>query len=201
MPNIFDPRHQANNPASKLLFALDRVAEVIRVQLWDKAKELQLTPLQIRVILFLAGHQQDGLNNVSALAKTFQLTKPTVSETIRLLLKKSLIIKVKDPADGRAFDLQLSAKGKAVVKEASTFSRPLEQALIKLAPEQQSGLYQHLFELLVGFQSAGLIPVQRMCTNCRHFTKRDEMPYCTFLDQALNVSDFRVDCPEFAPTV
>jgi len=200
MPNIFDPQQQSDNPASKLLFAFDRIAEVIRVQLWEKATSLKLTPLQIKALLFLEGHQKDGLNNVSALAKEFQLSKPTISETIRLLLKKSLVIKVKDPADGRAYYLELSAAGQRIVNEASTFSQPILSELNQLEAGQQAGLYEHLLDLLLRFQQRGLIPTQRMCSNCRHFIRHKGFPYCSLLALQLETADLRVNCPEFEQT-
>jgi DNA-binding MarR family transcriptional regulator len=197
MPNIFDPQQQSDNSASKLLFVLDRIAEVIRVQLWEKATSLKLTPLQIKTLLFLGGHQKDGLNNVSALAKEFQLSKPTVSETVRLLLKKSLVFKVKDPADGRAYYLELSDAGKKMVNEASTFSQPILDALNQLEGKQQTGLYKPLLDLLARFQKDGLIPPQRMCSNCQHFTQREGGAHCSLLKLQLKTADLRVDCPEF----
>jgi DNA-binding MarR family transcriptional regulator len=197
MPNIFDPQQQSDHPASKLLFAFDRIAEVIRVQLWEKATSLKLTPLQIKTLLFLEGHQKDGLNNVSALAKEFQLSKPTISETVRLLLKKSLVVKVKDPADGRAYYLELSAAGKKMVSNASTFSQPILGTLNQLESEQQTDLYKYLLDLLTLFQKGGLIPPQRMCSNCRHFTQHDGSAHCSLLKLRLETADLRVDCPEF----
>ena len=197
MPNIFDPHQQSDHPASKLLFAFDRIAEVTRVQFWEKATSLGLTPLQIKTLLFLEGHQKDGLNNVSALAREFQLSKPTISETIRLLLKKSLVIKVKDPADGRAYCLELSAAGKKVVSEASTFSQPILGVLNQVEEKEQASLYKHLLDLLSRFQQEGLIPIQRMCSNCQHFTRSDGLSYCSLLELQLKTIDLRVNCPEF----
>lgn len=196
MPSPFDPAQQNESIVAKTIFALDRVAEVFRVQLWEEAKGHGLTPLQLRLLLFVHYHELE-LTGVTAMAQEFQLTKPTVSETVRLLLKKKLVSKVKDPADGRGYFLKSSAAGRRVLAEVERFTQGLSASLEQLDGDGLENLYANLLALLVHLQSGGLVPLQRMCFNCRHYVQAAGVRRCSLLNIDLEPELLRLDCPEF----
>ena len=78
------------NLESKILNGLERLSEALKALLWEKAKTLGISPIQIQILLFVSNHQTD-ICNVSYLAKEFNLTKATISDSVNVLLKKKYL--------------------------------------------------------------------------------------------------------------
>ncbi|MEE9374678.1 MAG: helix-turn-helix domain-containing protein [Saprospiraceae bacterium] len=89
---------------------MERVSEVFKVLLWEHAKVIGLSPIQIQILIFIAYHKSE-LCNTSHLAKEFNITKPKVSDDIRVLDKKKYSIKGYSLSDSRSYSL-LSDLGK-----------------------------------------------------------------------------------------
>ncbi len=124
----FDPESQQADLSAKITAGLERVSQAFKTLLWDKAKLLGLSPIQIQLLIFVA-HHKSGWNNVSALANEFNVTKPTISDAVKVLDKKKLILKDYSSTDNRSYTIVLSEKGKAVVRETEDFANPVGQLL------------------------------------------------------------------------
>ena len=77
---------------NKIIVGLERVSEAFKSLLWEKAKLHGLSPIQIQILLFIQTHRRE-LCSVSHLAQEFEVTKPTVSDAVRVLDKKGLVEK------------------------------------------------------------------------------------------------------------
>ncbi len=185
--------------SSKITAGLSRLSEVFKTLLWERAKTLQLSPIQIQLLNFIAFHQDD-LCNVSSLAREFNVTKPTISDAIRVLVEKNLLIKDFSSTDNRSYTLQLSSLGKEAVDQTISFSDPVKYQLDKLDATEQEQLYRLLSRLIYQLNCTGVLPVQRICFGCRFYQKRTNGHYCNFLKAKLMNSDIRLDCPEFKET-
>ena len=84
--SIFNLNGQNSDLASKIVAGLERNSEAFRVLLWEHAKVVGLSPIQI--LLFISFHPET-LCNVSHVAHEFNLTKATISEAIKVLHKKN----------------------------------------------------------------------------------------------------------------
>ena len=102
--SIFNPEQQQHDISSKIVVGLERISEVFKVLLWEKAKKVGLSPIQIQLLLFIAFHKQE-LCNVSHLAKEFNITKPTVSDAIKILAQKEMILKDFSSTDSRSYTI------------------------------------------------------------------------------------------------
>mgnify|MGYP001953763141 CR=1 FL=1 len=91
--NIFNPNHQETNLSNKIIAGLERISEAFKVLLWQKAKTIGLSPIQIQILIFINYHKIEFCN-VSHLAKEFNVTKPTISDAVKVLVNKELIEKV-----------------------------------------------------------------------------------------------------------
>ncbi|WP_422083721.1 MarR family winged helix-turn-helix transcriptional regulator [Ulvibacterium sp.] len=191
----FDPKYQNQHIESKIVVALERVSEAFKVLLWQKGKENALTPIQLQILLFVHFHLPEKCK-VNYLAKEFNVTKATISESIRLLLKKNLILKETDPSDTRSFFIYLTEKGKTTVQRTSSFAHPIEKPIHSFSEEQKRILFQSLLELIEKLNKAGIVNVQRMCTSCRFYESGSENDYCRLLEKRLYQKDLRIDCPE-----
>lgn len=191
----FDPNYQNQHIESKIVVALERISEAFKVLLWQKGKENSLTPLQLQILLFINFHLPEKCK-VNYLAKEFNITKATISESIRLLLKKGLILKETDPSDTRSYFIYLTEKGKAIVLRTSSFAQAIEKPIRSFSEEQKKILFQGLLQLIEKLNKADIINVQRMCTSCRFYESGPENDYCKLLEKKLYKADLRIDCPE-----
>jgi DNA-binding MarR family transcriptional regulator len=192
----FNPKKQIDNVSSKIVAGLERISEAYKVLLWDKAKLLGLSPIQIQILIFVNYHSSD-LCNVSHLAKEFNVTKPTVSDAIRVLLKKELIVKTFPSTDSRSYAVQLSVSGKKTVKETEHFADPIKQQINALTTQEQNNLYKPIYELIYKLNQAEILSVQRTCLGCRFYEKKGKQSYCNLLEEQLKDVDVRIDCNEF----
>lgn len=193
--NTFDPNYQNKNIEGKIVVALERISEAFRVLLWQEGKENALTPLQLQLLLFLKFHSPEKCK-VNYLAQEFNVTKATISETVRLLTKKMLIYKETDPDDTRSYSIYLTDKGKEIVSRTSSFAGAIEKPIHTFSESQKKVLFQSLLALIEKLNKAGIITVQRMCFSCRFYHPGEKTDYCNLLKKPLNTQDIRVDCPE-----
>jgi len=172
---------------------------VLKTLLWEKAKVHGISPIQIRILLFVSTHSSE-LCNVSALAREFQLTKPTISDAVRVLLKKEYLKKDLSPADNRRFNLQLTDNGKKLVQELSDYASPVSEEIDSLSSAEQQQLFASITALIFRLNQKGIIEVQRNCFGCRFYQgNRTDQHHCGLLKQNLLSEEIRLDCPEYEP--
>ncbi|MGI9551681.1 MAG: MarR family winged helix-turn-helix transcriptional regulator [Aurantibacter sp.] len=193
--DTFDPTYQNENIEGKIVVALERISEAFRVLLWQEGKENALSPLQLQLLIFLKFHSPEKCK-VNYLSKEFNVTKATISETVRLLSKKELIFKETDPIDTRSYSIYLTEKGNNIAAESSSFAGALEKPLHSFSKKQKEIFFQSLLELIEKLNKAGIVTVQRMCFSCKFYEPAERNDYCKLLKKKLYKSDLRVDCPE-----
>lgn len=197
--NIFNPEHQELNMSSKIVAGLERISEAFKVLLWEKAKLLGLSPIQIQILIFINYHKID-LCNVSHLAKEFNVTKPTISDAVRVLDKKELIEKVSSSSDSRSYAIQLSGSGKTIVSETENFAHPLKKQLDGISDSDLEQTFQTISQLIYKLNKIGILTVQRTCYACKFYEKNGNQHYCNLLEKELQNSEIRIDCAEFQET-
>lgn len=171
---------------------LERIGEVARAQRWRQAVGVELTPLQLRIVSFVADHPEQAVG-VARLADELQLSRPTISDSVGLLVSKGLLIRRPDPEDGRSHQLKLSAKARRTVQDGS----PLDGAMSALNARTKEGLLMALMHVLHQLDSEGKLLVQRMCWTCVHYEgDRTSRHRCLLLKKSLAVRDLRTDCAE-----
>ena len=196
MESVFDPVHQHNDIKSKIVIGLERVSEVFRVLLWEHSKVIGLSPIQIQILIFI-NHHREELCNVSHLAKEFNLTKPTISDAIRILNQKKLIDKHISPTDKRAYSISLTSEGKEIVDQTESFANPIKNLLGKLDNNELENLFGSLGKLIYELNRKGLLTVQRTCYGCKFYEKKQKGHYCHFMQKALLNKEIRLDCSEY----
>lgn len=180
----------------KISFGLGRVADVYKTLLWQQAKLQGISPIQIQILLYIDGHAVDKCN-VSHLAKNFQVTKPTISDAIRVLLNKELLIKDHSPTDSRRYNLLLTTKGLALIKEISQYDQSVLKILKESSTEELSSLYASLTHLIDQMNRQGIIEIQQNCYSCRFYKgNRSDQHYCNLMQKKLKQTELRLDCPE-----
>lgn len=182
--------------SEKIVAGLERLSEVFKTLLWDKAKKHGISPIQIQILLFIDNHR-DVLCNVSQLAKEFNVTKPTISDAVRVLEKKELIIKDFSLPDNRSFTIMLSGKGKQLIKDLAGYATAVSSKLEGIGTEQLRVVYATLTQLIYQLNRSGILSVQRTCFGCKFYESRGDGHYCNYLKTDLVTEDIRLDCPEY----
>lgn len=193
----FDLTHQNSSTESKIVASLERIAQAFRVLLWQESKEYSLSPIQIQVLIFLHYHSNE-MCKVSYLAEEFNMTKATISDTIKTLEQKKLIYKESDPLDTRSYTIQLTDKGINIADKTSLFSKEIFEPVNTLHQSDKENLLLSLLEIIRHLNKSAVITIQRMCMTCIYYqsSDKDQQHFCRLLNQKLNVPDLRIDCPE-----
>lgn len=193
----FDLNHQNQNTESKIVASLERISQAFRVLLWQESKEHALTPIQVQVLIFLL-HHSDEKRKVSYLALEFNMTKATISDTVKTLDQKGLIYKEFELNDSRSYIMHLTPKGKEIAEQTSLFTKEIRTPLEKLDEDDKENLLFSLFNVIRHLNQSDVITPQRMCSTCTYYrpSKDSENPFCNLLNQSLKVKDLRLDCPE-----
>lgn len=194
--SVFNPNQQAKDVSSKIVAGLERISEVFKVLLWEKAKMVGLSPIQIQMLIFIAFHKQE-LCKVSHLAKEFNITKPTVSDAIKVLDKKKMIIKDFSSPDSRSYTIRLSTLGESIVAETNDFADPLKTMVDGFEQTELNDLFTTISELINKLNHQGILAVQRSCYGCKFYQKNETTDYCNLLEKELLNQDIRLDCQEY----
>ena len=182
---------------SKIIGGLERLSEVFKTLLWEKAKVHGLSPIQIQILLFVRKHSVE-LCSVSHLAKEFNLTKATISDAVKVLINKNLLEKDFTPADNRRYNLLITRQGENLTQDLLDYSEAISKALSYLDDREHSTLYQVLTKLIYRLNQLGVIQVQRTCFNCRYYNgNKTTHHFCNLLEKPLATTDIQLDCPEF----
>ena len=164
----FDLIHQNQSTESKIVAALERIAQAFRVLLWQESKTFSLSPIQVQVLIFLLYHSEEK-RKVSYLAGEFNMTKATISDTIKTLEQKNLIAKKYEPLDTRSYVINLTGKGKEIAGKTAFFSEEIRAPIEELQQDDKENLLLSLFSIIRRLNETGIITIQRMCTTCIHY--------------------------------
>lgn len=191
----FNPDIQNASNDALIIAALERIGESFRVLLWEQAKAHGLSPIQVQSLIFLNTHDE-SMATVTYLSKEFNVTKATMSDVIRVLTEKKLLVKKDNKEDTRAQVLKLTLQGKKVAAATGGFANALWKQIGQLTDRQKTGLKTILLDLIHNLYRENVITMQRMCFTCTHFSTADNKHYCNLLQIVLTPDHLRLDCPE-----
>ncbi len=194
--SVFDPHAQIGNPDLKIIASFERLSEGFRVLLWEKAKVLGISPIQIQILIFIQFHGDEKCK-VSYLAQEFCMRKPTISEAVKSLEQKGFIERKTETTDSRSHTIHLTKAGKSVVAKTASFANPMLGSIAEIPFAQKDILLEQLLGVIGQLQRAGIISVQRMCFSCRFYQKNEDGHFCQFLMASLKNRELRLDCGEF----
>lgn len=190
--SVFNLINQNSSLDNKIVAGLERLSQVFRILLWEKAKEHGLSPIQIQLLIFIQYHSTDKCT-VSYLAQEFNFTKPTISDAIKVLEQKNFIKKNTDSSDTRSYTIQLTASGKKIVLETENFANPITEIITKSNEADKLILWENISNLILLLNRQEIISIQRTCFNCGHYTIKNKDAFCSLLNQKLLTKDIRID--------
>ncbi len=185
----------------KILNGLERLSEALKALLWEQAKEFGISPIQIQIVLFVSSHRID-LCNVSYLAREFNVTKATISDAVRVLVKKGYLEKDYAPTDKRRYNLVISSSGEELINQLSEYASPISEELSVFSELELSNVFDLISKLIYQLNQRDVIQVQRTCYNCIYYSgNKKNRHYCNLLNSRLKKTDIRLDCKEFEQDV
>jgi DNA-binding MarR family transcriptional regulator len=198
MSKSLNPELELHNLDEKIVFAIERISRILRILLWDVAKEEKLSPIQIQFLIFIS-HQPEEYRRISELAREYGLTQATVSDAVKSLETKGLIHRKVWKQDGRISSLHLTSAGRALVKKVSGWYDVLETHIRKFPLETKESLIVFFLELIKSLQTAGVISVARICLTFENFQRdmhaNQQKTYrCELTGTPLSNVDLKVDC-------
>lgn len=198
----FNPEYQNTNIDAKIVVALERISEAFRVLLWEISKKFNLTPIQVQILIFLKTHREEFCT-ISYLATEFNMSKPTISDSIKTLVQKRLITKKIQISDTRSFIIKLTPKGYRITQYAILFMQTVENAVKPLPQNAKENIFISLLKTITQLNKSGIVSIQRMCFSCSFYVKKfkNRSHYCKFLNKKLHDSELRLDCNEHQPIV
>jgi DNA-binding MarR family transcriptional regulator len=195
--SAFNPERHITNVDYKIVAALEKIAEVFRVLLWTEAKEHKLSPIQMQLLIFIKYHNSDKQRRIASMAREFNLTKATISDSIKVLEQKGLIKRTDDAFDSRSFNFSLTDQGMKLTGMIENFTLPLDGAIATLSPQQKDQFLMSLLDLIFRLNRTGIISTQRMCYSCFYY--RGDMQqnhFCNLMQKPLAIDELRIECPE-----
>lgn len=197
--STFDPLYQSDNVNCKIVVALEKISETFRVLLWNHAKNQELSPIQLQLLVFLKFHPDEARRKVAALSKEFNLSKPTISDSVKTLERKGLICRTIDDDDARSNTLHLTPKGLELTTSVENYSAPLDGAVSALSEKERALLFLSILHITYDLGEAGIISGQRMCFRCKWYTgDKKSQHYCQRWQKEMMQHDLQVECPEFS---
>lgn len=182
---------------SKIVNGLERISEALKALLWEKAKTYGISPIQIQILIFVSKHHLDFCN-VSYLAKEFNVTKATISDAVKVLLKKEYLVKDLSPTDKRRYNLLINSAGLKLVDELSPYANIIESELSSFSKNEQIQIFDTISKLIYQLNKKGIIQVQRTCFNCSYYNgDKLNNHYCNLMKSTLQAEEIQLDCKEF----
>ena len=195
LPVLFD---EASQPIDKrIATGLQKLGLAMKHQAWSQASQAGLSPTQGQILATLG---VEGSLTGSELATRLGITLPTVSDSVRVLVEKGTVAKQPDPRHPRASLLALTAAGRALADQVSTWPDFLSDAASELSPPEQEAFLGGVVKMIRALQVKGLIPTSRMCVSCTYFrphAHQGPLPHhCAFVDAPMADRHLRVECAD-----
>src|SRR5688572_19862933 len=144
----FNPANHLINIDAKIVASLEKISEVFRVLLWAEAKEHRVSPIQLQLLIFLKYHPLTAHRRIAFLAREFNLTKATISDSMRVLEEKGLVLRTDDVTDSRGYNFSLTEKGEQLTASVENFTGPLDGAIAALTDQQKQYLLSSVLDLI-----------------------------------------------------
>ncbi|WP_028974095.1 MarR family winged helix-turn-helix transcriptional regulator [Spirochaeta cellobiosiphila] len=139
---IFGP---PENYLPRLIHELDKM--VVFVQNIHLSN-LNMSFLQLLIIVHLKINGENGVNQKN-LEKTFGVTSPVITHSLKSMQKKGYISKEVNAADTRHFIIKLNDKGEEVFPQCSESLSKMEETFLKrLTPEELKDFIRLSYKLL-----------------------------------------------------
>jgi DNA-binding MarR family transcriptional regulator len=175
---------------------IERLANLLRQETRFAGQSLGLQPIQQEALYYLSTCNKYS-DTTLAVTEYLGLTKGTVSQSLKILESKALIVRQKDTNDKRITHLKVTEEGKRFLSTTCP-PRKFIGSVNELTDEQQNETATLLSEILRNYQKSTGRTAFGVCKNCKFNQKMPESFLCALTKETLTVEDTRLICREFA---
>lgn len=175
---------------------LERLSSLMRMWFRQHPLLAELQPIQLSALAYLSRCNRYS-NTPLGVTDYLGLTKGTVSQSLKLLEGKGLIMREQDPGDKRIVHLLLTDRA----REMLALILPPDFLSVGEAAMGESGpvLRTLLLELLRQIQRTSHVPGFGLCNSCRFHQRDDHRSFCALTGEALSETDALLICREHQP--
>jgi DNA-binding MarR family transcriptional regulator len=150
------PARNTVRDTERLLELLNALGSTtFRQLLWQKSSALDLTYAQSQVLFYVGDNPGCRMGDVG---KAFGVTLPAVTHIVDRLEQKQFVQRAADPADRRAYVLELTRRGAELAAELLAVRMSgLERVVARLTPAQR----EHVIDGLQALVDAAMTPPRR----------------------------------------
>lgn len=184
-----------NQQSSHAIYTyLERLGNLIGAQEWLLGKRHDLQPVQLRMLYYLNICNRYS-NTPSGVTEYMQLTKGTVSQSLKVLENKGYIEKQTDPHDRRQVHLLVTESGRVILNLLPP--NLLGTVAEELGETAGAETVSVLRRLLVAMQRANGMQGFGVCHTCHYHQALDEQHFrCGLTGETLAKSDAELICRE-----
>lgn len=180
----------------ELFNIIERLANLLRQEVRAEGQGLGLQPIQQEALYYLSICNRYS-DTTLAVTEYLGLTKGTVSQSLKVLEGKGLIIREKDAEDKRVTHLKLTNTG--ILFLANTCPpKKFKEAIQQLSKEKQSQSALLMQELLKSYQNTTGRTAFGVCRNCKFNQKTQSGIFCGLTKETLRVEDTLLICREYS---
>jgi DNA-binding MarR family transcriptional regulator len=174
---------------------LERLCNLLRSEAWATSAKVGLQPIHLHTLRYLAVCNRYS-DTPLAVAEFLGQTKGSVSQSLKLLAGKGLVVKQPDAADRRVVHLKPTSAALELLA-ATTREQRSREALADLDESTRSALDTGLTELLRAMQIAHGRRLFGVCSGCRFNERRPDGYRCGLTGEPLSANDVSRLCREY----
>ena len=180
-----------------LVDLVERLANLIGADEKSKGELAAFREVHLRSLSYLARANRYS-NTPTALGEFLGTTKGTVSQSVKVLEAREMVVKYADPQDRRVTRLQLSKKGRRFVQQFLAKEKPEGLLASALSPKEQDALGQLLLKALIAIQRSSGGLSFGVCASCKFFRERalGNKHQCGLTEEPLTPTESSFICRE-----
>jgi DNA-binding MarR family transcriptional regulator len=176
----------------KTFALIERISSLLRSEQRKRYATLGLQPVHVQAMEYL--DQCNRFNNTPrSLTKYLGLTKGTLSQTLKVLVRKGYIEKQTDAEDGRVVRLKLLESGKQLLDDIQP-PDAFEQAEQTVSKSSFVSFNEALIVTLTELQRASNSSSFGLCNTCALFTEQDNHYFCNSRQESMTQDDAAKIC-------
>ena len=166
---------------------IDRLGRILASDEWID----EINPTQWTALSYLARANRFS-RSPSQVAEYMESTRGTVSQTLKSLAKKGLIVESRSQKDKRSISYSPTEKGLSVLQRNNS----IDDAVSSIGSEERSELLAKLEEIIrLTLKQRGGRPFG-VCQSCKHHQVKAGAHFCSLLNEPLSVSEASQICHE-----
>ncbi|MCH8530053.1 MAG: MarR family transcriptional regulator [Saccharospirillum sp.] len=176
---------------------IERLSGLLRGDVRALLSDEGLQPVQLEALAYLARANRYS-DTPKGVTEYLGQTKGTVSQTLKVLESRELLVKVPDIEDRRVTHLRLTDRGRELLARARP--APLLQAAAgEMSTQALLELGEQLTELLKAMQKANQFRCFDQCSGCKYNAPIAGGEYwCNLAEEPLSSAEVKLICREFS---